>query len=199
MLDSRSPLYRAARFLSAVGHPLATSAFMIGATCFRFLDRSTAIGLLGMLVLCVIGPITWWNLRGVQKGRYSDFDISRRQDRETMYPIIVLLPLLGSGILWASDQPKVLYAGMLSASLMGLVAFLVNRRIKISLHAAFCFFFAVGSAALAWAWVAPLTIFAVLVTASRWIVGRHVWRELMLGALLGSAVGSSLLRVLGVV
>jgi len=194
--DTRSPLYRTAKFFSAIGNPLVTSALMIGAACFRFLDRPHGIGLMGALVLCVIAPITWWNFRGVQTGRYSDFDVSQRQDRKTMYPIVVLLPLIGSGVLWATHQPKALCGGMLAVSLMALVASFVNRWIKVSLHAAFSFFFAVGSAALSWTWVAPLSIFAVLVAVSRLLIGRHVRRELVLGAFLGSSTGVLLLHAL---
>jgi len=198
VLDRRPTLFRAAKFLSTIGNPLVTSAFMIGAACFHFLDRARAAEVLAILILCVIAPITWWNGRGVQKGQYSDFDVSRRQDRVTMYPIVVLLPLIGSIVLWVRHQPAALSGGMLSAGLMSLAAFVVNRWIKISLHAAFSFYYAAASAALGWAWVPALTIFAVLVTASRWIVGRHVWRELVLGSILGLAAGFLFLAALGI-
>lgn len=198
MIDSRSKLYTTAKLFSVAGNPLITSTLIIGVACIRLLDGLHALAILAALVLCVIVPIVWWNHRGVRSGQYSDFDVSRREDRNTMYPLLVFLPLIGSAVLGAAQQPRALTCGLLAASLMSLAASLINRWIKISLHAAFSFFFAVGSAALTWRMVAPLTIFAILVTISRWIIGRHVWRELVLGTLLGVFAGSALLKTIGV-
>ena len=85
---------------------------------------------------------------------------------------------------------------MLCATIMTAVAASVNRYIKISLHAAFAFFYAVAVVRISTAWVAPVAVFAVLVTCSRFILKRHAISELVLGTALGLAAGTALIFTL---
>jgi phosphoglycerol transferase MdoB-like AlkP superfamily enzyme len=189
---------RVAFVFSTVGNPLLTSAFLLGAACFRFLSTSGAVLVLVALVLLLLLPIALWNWGRVRSGRYSDFDVSRREDRGTLYRLIVAMTLVAAGGLFITGQPRPLWFGMLCASLMLAVAAGVNRRIKISLHAAFAFFGTVAIARVDTAWVAPTAVFAVLVAWSRFILKRHSVGELTLGTALGLGVGSVLVFALGV-
>jgi hypothetical protein len=195
-LQRMSALKRVAFVFSTLGNPLLTSAFLLGAACLRYLTAAQAMQVLLALILLVLLPIALWNLGKVRSGQYSDFDVSRREDRRTLYPLIVGLPLLAAGSLFLAGQPPSLWIGMLSASVMTAVAASVNQRIKISLHAAFSFFCAVAVVRLSTAWVAPVAVFAVLVTWSRLILKRHVVSELVLGMALGLGTGSALVLAL---
>jgi len=191
-----SSIERVAFVFSTLGNPLLTSAFLLGAACLRFVNSSRALQVLLALIVLLLLPIALWNLGRVRSGHYSDFDVSRREDRRTLYPLIVGLPLLAAGALFLTGQPRSLWLGMLCASIMTAVAASVNRRIKISLHAAFAFFCAVAVARLSMAWVAPAAVFAVLVACSRFILKRHAVSELVLGTALGLAAGSALVLAL---
>jgi len=191
-----SSIQRVAFVFSTLGNPLLTSAFLLGAACLRLLNASRGVQVLLALLVLLLLPIALWNFGRVRSGHYSDFDVSRREDRWTLYPLIVGLPLIAAGILFMTGQPRSLWFGMLCASIMTAVAASVNRWIKISLHAAFAFFCAIAAARLSMAWVAPAVVFAVLVACSRFILKRHAVSELVLGTALGLAAGSALVLAL---
>jgi membrane-associated phospholipid phosphatase len=114
-----------------------------------------------------------------------------------MYPIVLGLNLVSTGLLFLTHQPRALSVGMLCISLMLVVAYLTNRWIKTSLHSAFSFFFALAAIKLSLMWLAPMLIFATLVTSSVLILKRHRAHELVVGAALGILTGCVLLSVLG--
>ena len=192
----RSSIQRVAFVFSTLGNPLLTSAFLLSAACLRFVNSARAMQVLSALVVLLLLPIALWNLGRVRSGHYSDFDVSRREDRSTLYPLIVGLPLLAAFTLFLTGQPRSLWFGMLCASIMTSIAASVNRWIKISLHAAFAFFCAVAVARLSMAWVAPAVVFAVLVACSRFILKRHTVSELVLGTGLGLGAGTALVLAL---
>jgi membrane-associated phospholipid phosphatase len=192
-----SLIYRTAYVCSVLGNPLLISIIFLSAFCLRLLDPSRAIKVIAALACLLFVPISLWIQRRVRSGHYSDFDVSRREDRTRMYPIILGLNLLSTAMLCLTHQPSALSLGMLSVSLMIGVAFLTNRWIKISLHAAFSFFFALAAIKISLSWVAPMLIFAALVASSRLILKRHRAHELVMGATLGILTGCVLLSVLG--
>ena len=192
-----SLLYRTAYAFSVLGNPLLISLIFLTAFCLRLLDPSRAIKVMVALAGLLFVPITLWIRSRVRSGDYSDFDVSRREDRTRMYPIILGLNLLSTAMLFLTHQPSVLAAGMLSVSLMIGVAFLTNHWVKISLHAAFSFFFALAAIKISVTSVAPMLIFAALVASSRLILKRHKAHELVMGATLGILTGCILLSLLG--
>jgi membrane-associated phospholipid phosphatase len=196
-VTSCSLVYRAAYTCSVMGNPLFIGAVFLCAFCLRLLDASRAIGIMAALIVLLFLPITIWIQTRVRTGRYSDFDVSRREDRTTMYPLVLVLILFATGLLFLTHQPKMLSVGMLCVSTMIVVAFLTNQWIKISLHTVFCFFFALVAIKISVAWLAPMLIFAVLVAFSRLILKRHRVVELMAGAGLGILTGCVLLLALG--
>jgi len=192
-----SLIYRAAYTCSVMGNPLFIGAVFLFAFCLRLLDASRAMAIMATLVVLLFLPITIWIQTRVRTGRYSDFDVSRREDRTTMYPLVLVLILFATGLLFFTRQPKMLSVGMLCVSTMIVVAYLTNQWIKISLHTVFCFFFALVAIKISVAWLAPMLIFAVLVAFSRLILKRHRVVELMAGAGLSLLTGSLLLFALG--
>ena len=194
---SCSLVYRAAYTCSVMGNPLFIGAIFLFAFCLRLLDASRAMAIMAALIALLFLPIAIWIQIRVRTGRYSDFDVSRREDRKTMYPMVLVLILFATGLLFFTRQPKMLSVGMLCVSTMIVVAYLTNQWIKISLHTVFCFFFALVAIKISVAWLAPMLIFAVLVAFSRLILKRHRVVELMAGAGLGLLTGSLLLFALG--
>jgi membrane-associated phospholipid phosphatase len=192
-----SLVYRAAYGCSVLGNPLIISAIFLGVFSLRLLDPTHAVGVVAALVGLLFVPIAVWIRSRVRSGHFSDFDVSRREDRTTMYPAILGLNVISTGTLFLTHQPKVLSVGMLCTSVMLAVALLTNRWIKISLHAAFSFFFALAAIKLSLTCVAPMLIFAALVTSSRLILKRHRASELVMGVALGILTGWVMLLVLG--
>ena len=180
---------------STLGNPLLTSALLLGTACVRFLNSSRALEVgLALLVLLLL-PIALWNFGRVRSGHYSDFDVSRREDRSTLYPLIVGLPLLAAGTLFVTGQPASLWVGMLSRNYHDRCC-RFGEPLHQDLTACRFFFYAVAVVRISTAWVAPVAVFAVLVTCSRFILKRHAISELVLGTALGLAAGTALIFTL---
>jgi membrane-associated phospholipid phosphatase len=197
VIAETSLVYRTAYVCSALGNPLLISAIFLSAFCLRLFERSRAFEVIGGFVALLLVPIALWNYSRVLTGRYSDFDVSRREDRTNMYPIVLAFMLFSTGMLFFTRQPRVLSVGMLCATLQTLVALLTNRWIKISLHAAFSFFLAVATVKISMAWLAPMFLFAALVSFSRAILKRHTAGEIALGVVLGILMCGVLLSIVG--
>lgn len=187
----------AAGLLSTLGSPLVVGALFLGVVCARLYDRTHAAVMEAVWLLALLAPIAMWNLWQVRRGRYSDLDVSRQEDRFSMYAVIVGLLTMATLAMVLTNQPRQFSIGVGAACAMTLIAFLANRWIKISLHASFGFFFALMSVKLSPAWVLPALLLATLVAWSRLYLGRHQLSEVACGAVLGVATATVLLALVG--
>jgi hypothetical protein len=157
----------------------------------RSLERDQAIEIVAM----VLG---WFLLFGgyvliqVRRGVWTDVDVSRREHRPHMYLVTLGIGAAAVTALWLSGYPAPVLRGMGSAVGLLAAAAIINRWIKVSLHAAFGVY-AVGvvvSAAgppLLWLSVIPL-----VVGWSRVAMGRHTAQEVLLGLVCGSIASIAL-------
>jgi len=174
-----------ARVISTAGHPLLTSALFLAAVMVRQFPSANGPAVVALLVGGVLLPIAGWNLWQVRQGRYTNFDVSHRPQRVTMYPLIVGLLAAVTLTLYLTSQPARLTAGMAAACSLSASCWLANRWLKVSLHAAFSFFYALLSPNISPSLLIPAFAFAVAIVWSRHHLARHTLRELLAGAALG--------------
>jgi membrane-associated phospholipid phosphatase len=182
--------------VSGLGHPLLTVAAFVTFAAFRLLNpqaaRWTTAGIIGLVLL----PLAAWNYRQMRTGAYSNFDVSVREQRRSFYPL--LLSLLGAAttLLFLAQVAVPFRYGMLVGWGLLAACFLVNFRLKVSLHAAMSFFMACTLLMLDARWGTVALGLASLVAASRLVLGRHSALELLVGAGLGILAGGGLWLVL---
>ena len=141
------------------------------------------------VVFGVVSVVTW---RGVRSGRFSNFDVSTRTERGGFYRLLLMAMVGVSLYLYFTQPHHPALRGLITATVLLAVCSLLNRKLKVSLHAAFAFF----AAAFPWV-VAPLLsgvllVFAVAVCWSRLVLKRHVLSEVLVGSALGIVAGASL-------
>lgn len=192
MVNSQNKaVMRVAAVVSGLGHPLLTTAVFAVGVAWQRLPGAAGAWAVGS-VLAVVVPVGLWSWRQTRRGVYSNFDVSERAQRHSLYP--VLLGLLGAataalfGLLQASEFGY----GLLAAWLMLVLCYGINAWLKVSLHAAVSFFLACVVLHLAgsWGWLA--LGLAAAVAASRWVLGRHTGPELLVGTAVGLAGGGGL-------
>jgi membrane-associated phospholipid phosphatase len=187
-----SPLATAAaRALSVFGHPallmplaLALALAARGAAVPARL-LWVALGTAAAVTL-IVGAFSLWQVHG---GRWTHVDASRPDERRQLNRFLLLLLCNAAAVLWALGQPQAVAAGPLLVALVVLLAHLLRRRLKVSLHAAFVLF-AVALVWPAWPATALLALLAAGVAWSRRALGRHTRAEVLVGLLLGAAVGA---------
>ncbi|HET8798351.1 MAG TPA: hypothetical protein VFO89_11725 [Thermoanaerobaculia bacterium] len=172
-----------ARALSIAGHPLAVIPLTIAATTRNWLWTALVAATTTLPLVLLIS-------RNVRRGRWSDFDVSRRDQRLGLYRAgIPLLLLAAALLLLAGASPRMLRA-LLAAALLLASGALGHRFLKISMHMMFAAFCAVILVRFHPATAAAVVAFLLLVGWSRLHLGRHTRTEVAVGTLLGVAAGA---------
>lgn len=141
----------------------------------------------GLLIL--LFPISLWIFWNVKTGRYTNFDVSNRRQRQSLYVFIeivlaifiILNRFFLTGI-WDWD-----FIFML---ILLVVMQVSNFFIKSSMHTAFNIFVAglfYIHGAENWVWIGWILL-SVLVGITRIILKKHTPKEVLIGAVLGSLI-----------
>ena len=188
-------MIRVAKVISFLGHPLLTAtAFLL-----FIAHRSSAVSLResGFVIAAIVIPLALWNLRQTRIGAYSNFDVSIRTERHSMYLVSLALTALAVLVLYLSKMAFPLRAGITCMLALFATAAAANHRIKVSLHAAISCYLAVVMMAIdpraGVAWFGC----ALAIALSRLVLRRHTLPELAWGGALGVAGGVVLVVWLG--
>jgi membrane-associated phospholipid phosphatase len=174
-----------ARWISWVGHPLVFISLSVGIIIALRLANSAGLALLLTLLVTMILPMAFLLFSGSRSGRWSDPDVSIREERVRFYLRAIPISAIAVIALWLSHVPAFALRGAVVTLFLLVVAALVNFRIKLSLHALFAFYSAiilfvvhpvVGTIAFA---------LAIVVSWSRLYLGRHHLLEMLVGGSLG--------------
>jgi membrane-associated phospholipid phosphatase len=144
---------------------------------------------LALVLALVIVPLGYFLRRQVRVGRWQTVDASEPGDRTALY--LVAIPLLLALLLAATAFPVLvgLARGVAAVLAILVLAFLLNRWVKTSLHMAFAGYVAVACLASVRVVGVVLLVFLPLLAWARLAMGRHRPVEVVMGAALGLAVG----------
>jgi hypothetical protein len=178
----RDPATFTAHCLSLLGHPF----FVIPLTV-AFATRSwqtTAV-----IAATTTLPIAFLIARNVRRGTWSDGDVSRREQRSGLYLAMIPFLALTALALYLTGASSGLMRGVLAASLMLAIGLLANRFLKVSMHLMFDSYCAVIIFSLVPPAATFLALFLAAVAWSRKKLDRHTVPELVVGVVVGGAVG----------
>jgi membrane-associated phospholipid phosphatase len=102
---------------------------------------------------------------------------------------MLFLGIVVFGFLWLSNQPGPVLTGGLVLIQLLMISFLLNFRIKVSLHLAIAAYISIALCPINFPMGIGLFVLLPLIAWSRWYLGRHGILELVLGALLGLICG----------
>ena len=170
-----------ARALSLIGHPGAVMplALMLlsrqmGAAAQAALG--VAVGITALVVL--------YSLWQVRRGAWAHVDASQRPERLQLNRFVAVVLLASAALAWL-NHALALALGLAASGGLVLVALVLQRWCKLSLHVGFACF----AAGLMWPNAVALGFGALLscgVAWSRLVLQRHVPRDLWVGAAVGS-------------
>jgi len=174
-----------ARLISWIGHPLIFVLASVAVVVGTQLGPRTGLPILLALLLSTLVPTAILLLSGVRSGRWSDADVSVRRERQRFFPWAVPFSLAGViAMSWLQAPSYIIRGGMVTLGLF-LVSWLVNFRLKLSLHALFAFYCAIILFRIGLIYGAIALVLAVLVAWSRLFLRRHTHIELITGIALG--------------
>lgn len=179
MEDGRSRLSSTilvARVVSIAGHPFLLIPLTVAAATRS--ARWTAV-----VAAATVLPLTAVVLRNVRSGRWSDFDVSRHDQRRGLYRAAAPLLLACTAILRLLGATPMMLRATAAAAAMFLCGYLLNRWLKVSLHL-MCAAFCAVLLGYAWTWIAVAAI-----GWSRRKLERHTMPEIVVGLVLGAGAG----------
>ncbi|MGK6350513.1 phosphatase PAP2 family protein [Parapedobacter sp. DT-150] len=178
-----------AKFISTIGHPFLTVPVFAVFLLFSIESPQRATVLSLLIIGGIFVPIGLKTLWGVRKGTYTNLDVSDRVQRQKWFIATTLLLLAVTIIFWLTGQDRTLRLAMACALVLLILAQVVNRRIKASMHLAFHAF--LGFLILHFNETAGIIflLFAPLLAWSRIHLKRHVWKEVVVGMVLGTILG----------
>ena len=180
---------RLAIIVSWIGHPLVFVTISVAIVLITQLASRNAIPLFGAMLAAVIVPMGVLLFIGRRSGRWSDADISVREERKRFYPIAIPLSAVGTIAMWLANAPRYILRGGVITLLLLIAAAIANHWSKISLHTLFATYCTVilfrvnlfcGLAAF---------ILTGLVFWSRLFLSRHTISENISGVALGAVGG----------
>ena len=180
-----------ARWISILAHPFVMVALLVAVPAMRQSSSNVAQSVL-LVTIAVVVPIAILMFLQVRRGRWSNVDASRPSER----PILFLVAVAGlvAALVWLllNDPRSFLVRGMVTMAAFFLLAALLTRWVKLSLHVAF--------AALAATTLSLLgsTVGYTLIPVVLWsriALARHHAHELAVGLVLGVLTGIVLVRI----
>jgi hypothetical protein len=178
-----------ARAVSIAGHPVVllfvavlVAASTKGASLRQLWFVGGVLAAFGSVVL----GFSWLQVRSAH---WSHVDASARTERNSLNVFLGVMSFLAAALVWFLTRRTQMSLGFGLSGTLALIALLLARWVKVSLHVAFAAF------ATALVWSNKFAVVAgVLVTAavvwSRLILGRHVAADVAAGLLLGATAGS---------
>lgn len=168
---------RVARIVSVAAHPFVLVPVAVSLATGNL--RWTAILALGTLL--PMAALIVWNVR---RGVWSDFDVSRRDQRSSLYWVAIPLLFLTAALI---EAPPAFTRGMHAVAFVLVIGLAGNRFLKTSMHMLFGAYCAVlVLPACPWSPALSLPLLASLAW-SRWRLERHTPLEIVAGIVLGLA------------
>ncbi|WP_284350404.1 hypothetical protein [Roseisolibacter agri] len=189
-LDARR---RVARWVSIVLHPFVTTLVLAGAVASgdgaSAALRTTAV--VGVLFVLPLGVLT---ARQVRRGAWSTVDASHPRERPLLFAVGAA-GLLALAAYFARTQPgSALTTGTIGVLAMVAVCAAVTPWVKVSLHVAAAALAATVLLGRGHVLGVPLAATLPLLGWSRVALGRHRWREVALGLVIGACTGALVTR-----
>lgn len=180
---------RIALIISRIAHPISLIMAFMAYTFFSIHGPWKATWTLIAITALGILPLVIWNQSRTKKGIYTNFDVSVRKDRYSMFTLITVLTLLVILFIFISNQPWPVVAGSLVLLLLVLASFVLNFWLKVSLHMAVSFYVALGLWQIHPLPAVLLFLAIPFIAWSRKQLGRHQNDELLIGGMIGMFCG----------
>jgi membrane-associated phospholipid phosphatase len=178
-----------ANLISNLAHPLLTFPVFIGVMLFLNETFTKALWLSALILLGIFVPVTLKLYLGTKKGKYTNFDVSDREQRKGFFPTLIVLFALIIGILYITGQSSYILKPFLFAFLLIGICYVCNFYIKVSLHTSLTLFLGFLILPVNLYLGIGFLVFTLLMAWSRLHLKRHSLQEILLGGLIGVSVG----------
>ncbi|MEI7503481.1 MAG: phosphatase PAP2 family protein [Paludibacter sp.] len=176
---------KVAKFISFIGHPLLTIPLFILVVLFSSGDLKNALLISTLLIGGVFLPLILRLYNKSKDGSYTNFDVSDRIQRKSMFVFVIPLLIIVTFVLFASKQSTNICLSVLFATLLIIVSQVVNLAIKSSLHVSLNIYLSFILITFNFEFGIILLLFTFVLGWSRLVLGRHSLKEVLFGGAIG--------------
>ena len=180
---------RIAQIVSVAGHPLLTIPLYAAFVLFTFENVKTAFFNSALIIGCIFIPLILRLFLKSRNGSYTNFDVSDRKQRKSMFFFIIPLLSIVTAIVFITGQSRNLCLSLLFALVLVAISQLVNLYIKSSMHVSFHIYLSFLVMTLNYRIGIIVLLIAVPIAWSRMVLGRHTLKEVVYGGVIGLTVG----------
>ena len=177
-----------ARIISIVGNPLLTIPLYVLFVMVGFEDIKRAALNSFLIIGCIFIPLALWLFVKSRNGTYTNFDVSDRKQRKSVFVFIIPILCVVTYILYKTGQSSHLWQSMFFALLLVVILQLVNFNIKSSMHVALNIYLAFLVMTVNYKIGIVILLLTGLIGWSRIVLGRHSIKEVVFGAVIGFTV-----------
>ena len=183
--------------ISTLGHPLLTFPLFILIVMFSCEPFVKAIQVSFLIIGCFLIPVIRWMYTKSKKGITTNFDVSEKRQRRSLFSFAAPLLLVVTIILFLTHQTKNVCLSSLFALILLLVSQGTNYFIKSSLHVSLNIYLAALCFTLDDRLGIIVFLFTGLLGWSRIKLGRHTLEEVVAGMIIGIVISLMMLVVEG--
>jgi membrane-associated phospholipid phosphatase len=179
-----------AKCISIIGHPLLTIPVFVLTALFNFESVEKASGISVLIIGGIFIPLIVKMYHGERSGKYSNFDVSNKSERQSWYTYVLILLAVITLTAFITGQSRTVCLSLLFSTLLLCTSQFINRFIKSSLHISlnvFLFFMILHMNPVIAFGFAPVIC---LIAWARLALKRHTPKELVMGALIGFSWGA---------
>lgn len=179
---------KTAKFISTAANPLFTIPLFVVIVMFAFEDFKKAAFISAIIIGVIFVPLILMMYIKSKNKSYSDFDVSDRLQRKSLFLFALPLVIITTIILYKTGQSKALYFSVFFGLVIAFVSQIVNLFIKSSLHVSLNIYlsFLIMPTNLILGNI--LLLLTVFIGWSRIRLGRHTLKEVLVGAGIGLSI-----------
>ena len=179
---------KSANVISGLSHPLLTTSVLL-----LFLINFTELKMHTRVVYLIIGlnilPTLLWLYLKTKNGSYTNFDVSNRKQRNSLYAFMIFMMITSAYLLYQYNTLQIVFVGFVLGLLMVITSFFFNRYLKVSLH------ILINTYLIICLFIVNKPLFYILLTLmicvgwSRIFLNRHSLKEVAVGFVIGLVYG----------
>jgi membrane-associated phospholipid phosphatase len=186
-----------ANFISIIGHPLLTIPVFIMIVMFGSEPFSKASLISFLIIGCVFIPVILRMYIKSKNGSYTNFDVSNKTQRKSLFLFVVPLLIIVTVVLFATHQSKNLCISVLCALILVVVSQIINFFVKSSLHVSLNIYLSALIFTLNYKIGIVVLLYTGLLCWSRVKLGRHTIKEVIFGLTIGIIISVIMLKFEG--
>jgi len=185
-----------ARAISTLGHPLLTAPLFIIVVLFKNNEFKSALFLTSLIIGCIFVPLIVWMFLKTKNGSYTNFDVSDRQQRRSLFVFAIPFLAIVTLLLYLTHQPRTICLCLLFSTILVIVSQIINLKIKSSLHVSLTIFLAFMALVINPYLGGFFMVLSIFIGWSRVVLKRHTLAEVIVGAIVGLTIGTVLVYFL---